>query len=104
MCDYSGTGTYIMYRGTKNTAVHILFLFLCSRWSFVDVPLILSRPTDHKPDWQPRIILGMVKARWVNNMKNITSQGVEDNLGIYGSVGISYGDCHEDVMKSTWSL
>ena len=44
-------------------------LFSCSHWSFVEVPLIFSRPADHVPDWQPRILLGMVEARSVN-MKN----------------------------------
>ena len=40
--------------------VFVLFfvLFLCSRWSFVDVPLIFSWPIDHVPDWQPRYIIG----------------------------------------------
>ena len=52
----------------------ILFLFLCSRWSFVDAPPIFSCPADHVllPDWPPRIFLGMVEARSVNvNEKNI---------------------------------
>ena len=48
-------------------------LFSCSRWSFVDVPLIFSSPADHVPDWQPRILLGMVEARSVN-VKNKTTQ------------------------------
>ena len=48
-------------------------LFLCSRWSSVDVPLIFSGPTGHVPDWQPRILLGMVEARSVN-VKNTTEQ------------------------------
>ena len=34
-----------------------LFVFLfCSRWSFVDVPLIFFCPVDHVPGWQPRIM------------------------------------------------
>ena len=42
-------------------ALFFIFLFfLCSRWSFVDVPPILSCPADHVPDWQPRILLGVV--------------------------------------------
>ena len=47
-----------------------VFLF-CSLWSFVDVPLIFFCPTDHGPDWQPRILLGtsMVEARAVNVKK-----------------------------------
>ena len=46
------------------------FVLLCffSRWSFfVDVPLIFFCPADHAPDWQPRILLGiMVEARSVH--------------------------------------
>ena len=51
----------------------VLFLFLCSRWSVVDVPLIFSCPACHVPDWQPRILLGMVETRSVN-VKNTTEQ------------------------------
>ena len=47
-------------------------LFSCSRWSFVDVPLIFSRPAGHVPDWKPRIFLGMNKVRSVN-VKNTTT-------------------------------
>ena len=51
-----------------------LFLFLfCSHWSFVDVPLIFFCPADHVPDWQPRILLGMVEARSVNVKKATTT-------------------------------
>ena len=50
--------------------VFVLFLLLCSRWSFVDIPLIVSCPADDVPDWQPRTLLGMVEARSVN-VKNI---------------------------------
>ena len=44
----------------------LLVFFSCSHWSFVDVPLIFFCPADHVPDWQPRILLGMVEARSVN--------------------------------------
>ena len=37
--------------------------FFCSRWSFVDVPLIFFCPADHVPDWQSDILLGIVEAR-----------------------------------------
>ena len=50
--------------------VLVLFLFPCSRWSFVDIPLIFSRPEDHVLDWQPRILLGMAEDRSVINVKN----------------------------------
>ena len=32
----------------------------------MDAPLIFCCPADHVPDWQPRILLGMVEARSVN--------------------------------------
>ena len=47
----------------------VVVFFFCSRWSFVDVPLILFCPADNVPDWQPRILLGMVEARSVNVKK-----------------------------------
>ena len=48
-------------------------VFLCSRWSLVDVPLIFFCPADHVPDWQPRVLLGMVEARSVNVKKTTTT-------------------------------
>ena len=51
-----------------------LFVYIfCSHWSFVDVPLIFFCPADHVPDWQPRILLGMVEARSVNVKKTATN-------------------------------
>ena len=35
------------------------------------VPLIFSCPTDHVPNWQPRLLLGIVEAQSVN-VKNTT--------------------------------
>ena len=52
--------------------VFIFYLF-CSHWSLVDVPLIFFCPADHVPDWQPRILLGMVEARSVNVKKPTTT-------------------------------
>ena len=49
-------------------------VFLCSHWSLVDVPLICFCPADHVPDWQPRVLLGMVEARSVNVKKTTTKQ------------------------------
>ena len=46
--------------------------FFCSHWSLVDVPLIFFCPTNHVPDWQPRVLLGMVEARSVNVKKTTT--------------------------------
>ena len=48
----------------------LFMFFFRSYWSLVDVPLIFSCPADHVPDWQPRILLGMVEARSVNVKKN----------------------------------
>ena len=47
-------------------------VFLCSHWSLVDVPLIFFCTADHVPDWQPRVLLGMVEARSVNVKKTTT--------------------------------
>ena len=55
-------------------------VFLCSHWSLVDVPLIFFCPADHVPDWQPRVLLGMVEARSVNVKKTTTTT---DLLSIY---------------------
>ena len=41
----------------------VLFLYLCSYWSIVDVVLIYSCSAHHVPDWQPRMLLGLVNAR-----------------------------------------
>ena len=57
----------------------LFVFFFCSRWSCVDVPLIFFCPADHVPDWQPRILLGMVEARSVN-VKQTTTQE-EDHTG-----------------------
>ena len=51
----------------------LFVFFFCSHWSLVDVPLISFCPADHVPDWQPRIVLGMVEARSVNVKKTITT-------------------------------
>ena len=47
-------------------------LVFCSHWSLVDVSLKFFCPADHVPDWQPRILLGMVEARSVNVKKTTT--------------------------------
>ena len=52
----------------------VFFFFFCSRWSLVDVPLIFFCPADHVPDWQPRVLLGMVEARSVNVKKTTTTR------------------------------
>ena len=52
-------------------------VFLCSHWSLVDVPLIFFCPADHVPDWQPRVLLGMVEARSVNVKKTTTTTTIQ---------------------------
>ena len=54
-------------------------VFLCSHWSLVDVPLIFFCPADHVPDWQPRVLLGMVEARSVNVKKTTTTTTTNRN-------------------------
>ena len=53
--------------------------FFCSHWILVDVPLISFCPADHVPDWQPRIVLGMVEARSVNVKKTTTTTKRDPN-------------------------
>ena len=50
--------------------------FFCSPWSFVGVPLIFLCQAGHVPDWQPRILLGMVEARSVDVKKTTTTAGL----------------------------
>ena len=56
----------------------LLVVFFCSHWRLIDVPLIFFCPADHVPDWQPRILLGMVEARSVN-VKKITTTALAAN-------------------------
>ena len=55
-------------------------VFLCSHWSLVDVPLIFFCPADHVPDWQPRVLLGMVESRSVNVKKTTTTTNNNNNM------------------------
>ena len=52
----------------------LFVFFFCSHWSLVDFPLISFCPADHVPDWQPRIVLGMVETRSVNVKKTTTTK------------------------------
>ena len=63
-------------------------VFLCSHWSLVDVPLIFFCPADHVPDWQPRVLLGMVEARSVNVKKTTTTTTVGSILYVTGRVAL----------------
>ena len=54
----------------------VFVFFFCSHWSLVDVPLIFFCPADHVPDWQPRVLLGMVEARSVDVKKATTDWGM----------------------------
>ena len=57
-------------------------VFLCSHWSLVDVPLIFFCPADHVPDWQPRVLLGMVEVRSVNVKKTTTTTTLPIELDV----------------------
>ena len=58
-------------------SLSFLFVFLfCFHWILVDVPLIFFCPADHVPDWQPRILLGMVDSRSGNVNKTTTTTTV----------------------------
>ena len=57
-------------------------VFLCSHWSLVDVPLIFFCPADHVPDWQPRVLLGIVEARSVNVKKTTTTTTTSNELDV----------------------
>ena len=66
-------------------------LFFCSRWSFVDVPLIFFCPADRVTDWQPRIILllGTVEARSINVKKPTTTKTKADLVTVlYKKIGL----------------
>ena len=63
--------------------------FLCSHWSFVDLPLIFFWPADHVPDWQPRILLGMVEARSVNVKKTITTTVYTSPLSVLADASVA---------------
>ena len=55
--------------------VFVLFLLLCSRWRFVDIPLIFSvQQTTYRIDNLVYILLGMVEARSVNVNNTYTHQ------------------------------
>ena len=41
-------------------------LFIRSRWSSVDAPLVFSCAAGHLPDWRTRVLLGMVEVQSVN--------------------------------------
>ena len=51
----------------------VFVFFFCSHWSLVDVPLIFFCPADHVPDWQPRVLLGIVEAQPVNVKETTTT-------------------------------
>ena len=66
--------------GLATTYRTVVFVCVCSHWSLVDVPLISFCPADHVPDWQPRIVLGMVEARSVNVKKTTTTSMLCDRV------------------------
>ena len=86
---FSGMCILFCYFCSFLFVVFCLFMFFfCSHWSFVDVPLIFFCPADPVPDWQPRILLGVVEARSVNVKKTTTTtyQIATDIRGMSSSV------------------
>ena len=79
----------------------VFVFFFCSRWSLVDVPLNFFCPADHVPDWQPRVLLGMVEARSVNVKKTTTTTTVHifNKVWTMGRRGIR--GCYTE-RKSSW--
>ena len=86
----------------------VFVFFFCSHWSLVDVPLIFFCPADHVPDWQPRVLLGMVEARSVNadfslntNIRILCRSGVSSwpwrriRRDCHNTGTASIGRCHD---------
>ena len=79
-------------------------VFLCSHWSLVDVPLIFFCPADHVPDWQPRVLLGMVEARSVNVKKTTTTTGLRPLGAISPHVPNLRGHSHVSLFsRNVWA-
>ena len=73
-------------------------VFFCSHWSLVNVPLIFFCPADHVPDWQPRVLLGiMVEARSVNVKKTTTT--TTDSISTLIQALISSRVCTSSTMS-----
>ena len=83
----------------------VFVFFFCSHWSLADVPLVSFSPADHVPDWQPRILLGMVEARSVN-VKKITTTTVLICFNIiwYDRSGTPTADDTLDRLASYWHI
>ena len=84
--------------------------FFCSHWSLVDVPLIFFCPPDHVPDWQPRVLLGMVEARSVNVKKTTTTTDSSSSEGssttcvlLTLAINLSCESCNRAVANSSYS-
>ena len=74
-----------------NTVVFPLFasfLFFMLSLELCRCPLIFSCPADHEPAWRPRIILFMVEAPSVNNVKDKYSNTVPNYSKILFYLGV----------------
>ena len=71
LLSFSGIYFLLLYLSFCCFCVVFFYLFSCSHWRFIGVPFIFFCSVDHVPDWQPRILLGMVEARWIH-VKNTT--------------------------------
>ena len=80
-------------------------VFLCSHWSLVDVPLIFFCPADHVPDWQPRVLFGMVEARSVNVKKTTTTTVYLEVIPTwYFAISLRYGRAESAKLSIEHSL
>ena len=87
--DYLFLACVFCYSSSFLFVVFCVFVFFfCSHSSLVDVPLIFFCPADHVPDWQPRILLGMVEARSVNVKK--TTRSSDSSLNNYTLDSVLY--------------
>ena len=68
----------------------VFVFFFCSDWSLVDITLIFFCPADHVPDWQPRVLLGMVETRSVNVKKTTTKNNTFQKLTQSFEIGIPH--------------
>ena len=87
---FSGICIFLLFLSFCRFFICFLLCFFCSRWRFEDVPLIFFCPADHVPNWQPRILLGMVEARSVN--VKITTTTTTTNSPIFSVEKFQYGN------------
>ena len=81
----------------------VFVFFFCSHWSLVDVPLIFFCPADHVPDWQPRVLLGMVEARSVKCEENNNNNKMKHRQQLINNTSKNCERMH-CISLITWGL